>query len=137
MKKLLLCVLLASACGGEEGGDELFTPKPECMGAEIAPYTGTFPQVISKLAIGSVEDGFDLDKDGKPDNKLAAVSSLAQSAIDDSFLNYDILIPIEFFDFPAVAKDECVKFAIYLADYTTDKDNDREKAYIDGGDCSD
>ena len=107
MKKLLLCVLFASAsvtaCGGDEGGDELFTPKPECMGAAITPFTGTFPQVISKLAIGSVEDGFDLNKDGKPDNKLAAVSSLAQSAIDDSFANYDILIPIEFFDFPAVA----------------------------------
>ena len=137
MKKLLLCVLFASACGGDEGGDELFVPKPECMGAEIAPFSGSFPQVISKLAIGSVEDGFDLDKDGKPDNKLAAVSSLAQSAIDDSFANYDILIPIEFFDFASVAKDDCVKFAIYLADYTTDKDNDGKKAYIDGGDCND
>jgi hypothetical protein len=137
MKKLLLCVLFASACGGDEGGDELFVPKPECMGEAITPFAGTFPQVISKLAIGSVEDGFDLDKDGKPDNKLAAVSSLAQSAIDDSFANYDILIPIEFFDFPAVAKDECVKFAIYLADYTTDKDADGKRAYIDGGDCND
>ncbi|HEY5949091.1 MAG TPA: putative metal-binding motif-containing protein [Kofleriaceae bacterium] len=103
----------------------------------MTPFMGTFPQVISKLAIGSVEDGFDLDNDGKPDNKLAAVSSLAQSAIDDSFANYDILIPIEFFDFPAVAKDECVKFAIYLADYATDKDGDGKKAYIDGGDCND
>ena len=36
MKKLLLCVLFATACGGDEnGGDELFTPKPECMGATI------------------------------------------------------------------------------------------------------
>ena len=137
MKKLLLCVLFASACGGEEGGEELFVPKPECTGEAVTPYAGTFPQVISKLAIGSVEDGFDLDKDGKPDNKLAAVSSLAQSAIDDSFLNYDILIPIEFFDFPTVGKDDCVKFAIYLADYTTDKDADGKKAYIDGGDCND
>jgi len=137
MKKLLLCVLFASACGGDEGGDELFVPKPECMGEALTPYAGTFPQVISKLAIGSVEDGFDLDKDGKPDNKLAAVSSLAQSAIDDSFANYDILIPIEFFDFPTVAADQCVKFAIYLADYTTDKDGDGKKAYIDGGDCND
>jgi hypothetical protein len=136
MKKLLACVLFASACGGD-GGDELFTPKPECMGASIMPYAGTFPQVISKLAIGSVEDGFDLDHDGKPDNKLAAVSSLAQSAIDDSFKNYDILIPIEFFDLATVGKDECVKFAIYLADYVTDTDADGKKAYVDGGDCND
>ena len=138
MKKLLLCVLLASACGGDDGGgEELFTPKPECMGESVTPYAGTFPQVISTLAIGSVEDGFDLDKDGKPDNKLAAVGSLAQSAIDDSFKNYDILIPIEYFDFASVAKDECVKFAIYLADYVTDTDADGEKAYVDGGDCND
>ncbi|HEY5923958.1 MAG TPA: putative metal-binding motif-containing protein [Kofleriaceae bacterium] len=137
MKKLLLCVLFASACGGDDAGEELFVPKPECMGEAITPYAGTFPQVISKLAIGSVEDGFDLDKDGKPDNKLAAVSSLAQSAIDDSFLNYDILIPIEYFDFPSVGQDNCVKFAIYLADYTTDKDADGKRAYIDEGDCND
>jgi hypothetical protein len=137
MKKLLLCVLFASACGGDDGGEELFTPKPECMGAAVTPYAGTFPQVISKLAIGSVEDGFDLNKDGKPDNKLAAVSSLAQSAIDDSFKNYDILIPIEFFDMATVGKDECVKFAIYLAEYVVDKDGDGKEAYIDGGDCND
>jgi len=135
MKKLLLCVLFAGACGGD--GEHLFTPKPECMGAPITPLTGTFPQVISKLAIGSLEDGFDLDHDGKPDNKLAAVSSLAQSAIDDSFKNYEIVIPIEYFDLPAVAKDECVKFAIYLADYDKDKDGDGKRPGIEGGDCND
>lgn len=138
MKKLLLCVLFATACGGDDdGGKELFTPKPECMGAAVAPYSGSFPQVISKLAIGSVEDGFDLDGDGKPDNKLAAVSSLAQSAIDESFADYDILIPIEFFDFDTVGKDDCVKFAIYLADYVKDADGDGHSAYVDGGDCND
>lgn len=133
MKKLLLCVLFA-ACGG---GDPLFVPKPECTGGPIAPFTGTFPQVISKLAIGSLEDGFDLDHDGKPDNKLSAVSSLAQSAIDDSFKNYDIIIPIEYFDFPTVGPDQCVKFAIYLADYAIDKDMDGKRPSIEGGDCND
>ena len=116
MKKLLLCVLFASGCGGDAQGEELFVPKPECMGEAVTPYAGTFPQVINKLAIGSLEDGFDLNHDGKPDNKLSAVSSLAQSAIDDSFKNYEIVIPIEFFDLEAAAADRCVKFAIYLAD---------------------
>jgi hypothetical protein len=136
MKKLLLGLLIASGCGGD-AGEQLFVPKPECMGASITPYSGSFPQVINKLAIGSVEDGFDLDHDGKPDNKLAAVSSLAQSSIDDSFKKYDILIPIEFFDFATVGKDECVKFAIYLADYVKDGDGDGKKAFIDEGDCND
>jgi hypothetical protein len=135
MKKQLLCGVLMSACGGEEG--PLFTPKPECMGAAVAPYQGSHPQIISKLAIGSPEDGFDLDGDGKPDNKLAAVSSLAESSISDSFKNYDILIPIEFFDMDTVAKDSCVKFAIYLGDYVTDKDADGKEAYVGDGDCND
>jgi hypothetical protein len=136
MKKILLGLLIASGCGGD-AGEQLFVPKPECMGTSITPYSGTFPQVINKLAIGSVEDGFDLDHDGKPDNKLAAVSSLAQSSIDDSFKKYDILIPIEFFDFATVGKDDCVKFAIYLADYVKDADADGKKAFIDEGDCND
>ncbi len=139
MKKLVLCVLFASACGGDDGGgrDPLFTPKPECMGASITPFQGTNPQVISKLAIGTIADGFDLDGDGKPDNKLSGVSSLAQDAIDDSLKNYDILIPIEYFDFPTVGKDECVKFAIYLADYAMDKDADGKKSTLEKGDCND
>lgn len=138
MNKLVLGLLIASAaCGGDDGGEVLFTPKPECMGESITPYSGTFPQVISKLAIGSVEDGFDLNHDGKPDNKLAAVSSLAQSSIDDSFKNYSIVIPIEYFDMATVAKDECVKFAIYLADYVVDKDGDGKKSFIEKGDCND
>jgi hypothetical protein len=105
MKKLVLgSLLVAAACGGD-GAGELFTPKPECTGDSVTAFAGSHPQVISQLAIGSVEDGFDLDGDGKPDNKLAAVSSLAQASIDDSFKNYDILIPMEFFDFDTVAAD--------------------------------
>jgi hypothetical protein len=139
MKKLVLCSLFAAACGddGGGGGSTLFEPKPECAGVSIETYAGSHPQVISALAIGSVEDGFDLNGDGKPDNKLAAVSSLAQSSIDDSFKNYDILIPIEYFDLDAVGADTCVKFAIYLAKYVVDADGDGRKAYVEDGDCND
>jgi hypothetical protein len=139
MKKLVLCSLLVAACGGDDDPVEnpLFIPKPECMGAQVVPYMGSHPQVISKLAIGSVEDGFDFNGDGKPDNKLAAVSSLAQGSIDDSFANYDILIPIEYFDLDTVGPDQCVKFAIYLADYVTDRDGDGKKAFVHRGDCND
>ena len=136
---LLAGAALLGACGddGGTGGTELFPPKPECMGVDITAYAGMQPQVISHLEIGSAADGFDLDHDGKPDNKLAAVASLAKSAIEDSFKNYSIVIPIEFFDLPAAAADTCVKFAIYLGAYTTDADADGKKAYIDGGDCND
>lgn len=137
MKKLVLCSLFVAACGGDDAPRVLFEPKPECSGATIMTYAGSHPQVISQLAIGSVEDGFDLDGDGKPDNKLAAVSSLAQSSIDDSFRSYDILIPIEYFDMPSVGQDDCVKFAIYLATYVVDNDNDGRDAYVEDGDCND
>jgi hypothetical protein len=142
MRKLTgLCLLAGAtfvgACGDDGGGGkELFPPKPECMGAEINAYQGVPQQVISKLEIGAAADGFDLDGDGDPDNKLAAVASLAKSAIDDSFTNYSIVIPIEFFGLDAGA-DECVKFAIYLGAYVTDGDMDGKKAFIDKGDCND
>jgi hypothetical protein len=138
---LFTAVLLAGACGDDGGGgkepENLFPDKPECEGEAITPFSGSHPQVISKLAIGSTQDGFDLDNDGDPDNKLAAVGSLAQSSIDDSFKAYDILIPFEFFDLAAAAPDTCVKFGIYLGDYVTDKDDDGRDAYVEGGDCND
>src|SRR4026208_1464403 len=86
--------LLAAGCGGGDGPGELFPPKPECSGDPVTALAGTQPQVISKLEIGTAADGFGLDGDGEPDNKLAAVSSIAKSAIDDSLANYSIVIPI-------------------------------------------
>src|SRR4051812_4058900 len=99
MRKTTASALLGGAmlvaCGGGDDPGPLFQPKPECQGEAISALAGSQPQVINKLAIGGAADGFDLDGDGKPDNKLAAVSSLAKSAIDDSLANYSIVIPIE------------------------------------------
>ncbi|HUH02729.1 MAG TPA: putative metal-binding motif-containing protein [Kofleriaceae bacterium] len=108
-----------------------------CEGAEVIPLAGTSPMVISELEIGDVEDGFDLDNDGDPDNKLAAVGSLARSAIRDAFESFDIVIPFEFFDFDGSGADECVKFAIYLGHYRMDNDNDGHETAEEGGDCND
>lgn len=143
MKQVLLgLIVIASAsigaCGGDDGGkgkDPLFPEKPECTGDAVTPYAGTYPQVINTLAIGGVQDGFDLDGDGKPDNKLSAVGSLAMSAIEDSLKNYEIIIPLEYFDFPTPGPDTCVKFALYYGDYDTDKDGDGKRPGISGGDC--
>jgi hypothetical protein len=135
MKKLLvLCLIASAACSGDDK-HQLFTPKPECKGDAITPFAGTFPQVINTLNIGTVQDGFDLDGDGKPDNKLAAVSSLAMSSISDSIKNTELVIPLEFFDLPTVAADACVKFAIYLG--ISDADGDGKKPFAHSGDCND
>jgi hypothetical protein len=137
---LVLGVLLAGsgACGGGgDGGGDLFPPKPECSGDSITALAGVQPQVISKLEIGGAADGFDLDHDGDPDNKLAAVSSVAKGAIDDALNGYSIVIPMEFFDLQAAAVDTCVKFAVYLGAYVKDADADGKKPLIAEGDCND
>ncbi len=138
---LFASVTLVAACGGDDGGaplDPLFPTKPECEGAPITAYAGTQPQAISKLEIGATADGFDLDGDGKPDNKLAAVASIANGSVKDSLANYEIVIPFEFFDLAApAAEDSCVKFALYLGDYVTDTDADGKKAFVENGDCND
>jgi hypothetical protein len=137
---LLGSLVAVGACGDDGGtqpGEELFPPKPECMGESIVPYMGSQKQVISALEIGTAMDGFDLDGDGKPDNKLAAVASLAGSAIADSLKAYDIVIPIEMFDVTGATPDTCIKFAIYLGDYVVDSDGDGEDPFVEGGDCND
>lgn len=130
----------AAACGGGNDptpGGDLFPPKPECEGAAVTALAGMQPQVINKLEIGAAADGFDLDHDGEPDNKLAAVASIAKSAIEDSLQNYSIVIPFEFFDLNAAAPDTCVKFAIYLGDYVVDGDEDGDDPLVADGDCND
>jgi len=132
------CAWLAGAggCGGD-GGSNPFEERPECKGAAVAAYQGVQPQVISKLSIGAREDGFDLNGDGEPDNKLAAASAIAKGAIDAAVANYEIVIPMEFFDLDAAAADKCVKFAVYLGAYVKDGDGDGADPYRAGGDCND
>jgi hypothetical protein len=135
---------LLFACGG--GGDDddddgplppLFEPKPECAGESIAALAGQHQQIISSLEIGDAADGFDLDGDGKKDNKLAGVAALAGPAIADAIKAYDLLIPMEMFDFTTPGADPCVKFALYLGKYKQDKDGDDEDTAVEDGDCND
>ena len=138
---LSLVVIFSSlvACGSDPK-DPLWDPEAEqivCEGESVVPLAGDHPMVISFLEIGELADGFDLDLDGQPDNKLAAVGSLARSAIEDAFEDFEIIIPFEFFDFETPTADECVKFAIYLGKYRFDGDNDDEDTAKRNGDCND
>jgi hypothetical protein len=115
---------LALIIGCGDSKKPLFEPKPECEGQSVVALQGQHQMIISKLNVGSVDDGFDLDGDGEPDNKLAAVSSLARPAIEDAFEDNSILIPLEFFDFETVGEDDCVKFAIYVGEFEADEEDD-------------
>ncbi|MBK9031637.1 MAG: putative metal-binding motif-containing protein [Myxococcales bacterium] len=143
LASFVLAAVPLYGCGGDDaatpdaGLPPLFEPKPECQGQSIAQFTGMHTQVISKLAIGSQSDGFDLDGDGRPDNKLQGVGALANPAIGDSLNDYSLLIPMEMFDFPTAAVDSCVKFALYLGDYRADADTDGDDTAVANGDCND
>lgn len=134
---LTMSAALFGACGSESVKPPLWEPVPECEGEAIVALSGQHQMVISNLEIGELDDGFDLDRDGEPDNKLAAVRSLARSAIQDSFESFEIVIPMEFFDFETPGEDECVKFAIYVGQYRLDADGDGEETARERGDCND
>ncbi len=136
----ILALGMAVSCGGEDDSqpENLFDLKPECEGEPITALQGSHQMVISALQIGSVEDGFDLDGDGEPDNKMASIASLAMVPLEDSFLDYTVVIPMEFFDMPTIdSDDECVKFAVYAGTYLLDRDGDGEAVARDNADCND
>jgi hypothetical protein len=143
MRRLLLVSFLAAGCGGGGGnqspdaGPPLFEEKPECQGDPIEALAGDHQLVVSHLEIGELNDGFDLDGDGMPDNKLAAIGALAGPAISDAFERFDIVLPIELFDMPAIAADPCVKLSFYLGAYRLDTDGDNHETARTSGDCND
>ena len=131
---------LCAACGGDDGEETLpplFEPKPECAGEMITPFAGQHGQLINTLEIGSAMDGFDLDGDMKPDNKLAGVGALAGDAIQSALNDYSLMIPLEMFDFPSATADACIKFALYLGLYAFDGDSDTKDTAVEDGDCND
>ncbi len=136
-------VFALGACGGSDDnpteadaapGSE---PAVECEGDSVVALSGSQRMVFSGLAIGSADDGFDLDGDGEPDNKFAGVASLAAEPIAAAFEDFSLVLPMEFFDFPVVGEDDCVKFAIYQGEYRRDADGDDRDTARDGGDCND
>ena len=61
---------------------------------------GSRAMVVSSLAIADADEGFDLDLDGKIDNKLSPLGSLANDTIKMSFTQkHDIILPIELFGY--------------------------------------
>jgi hypothetical protein len=135
---VVVCGLIA--CGGDDGGGDdgpLFPEVEECDGQAIVPFSGQHPMVISSLAIGASEDGFDLDRDGEPDNQLAGIGVFADGAFADEFAKMNVILPLEFFDFEEPGPDGCVKLAVYIGAFKLDRDGDGHETAERGGDCND
>lgn len=130
---------LAAACGGDDDKPtgNIFPTRPECTGEDVVPHMGQKTSIFSSLSIVPPDEGFDLDGDGKVDNRLGPIGVLAQTPINEALAANEIIIPVEFFDMPAVAPDECVKFAFYLGKLQQDVDGDGAKTSKGGGDCND
>lgn len=143
------------SCGGDGGTTDPmtmdqtpkvnpFAAKPECTGDKVDFKKGQRSLVVSNLEIAAGNQGIDLDGDGKPDNKLGAVSSLANPELEGTFKEkHDVMIPMEFFGSTS-GDSQCTKFAMYLGQFLKDRDGDgkdssweTEKNGTSKGDCND
>jgi hypothetical protein len=120
-------------------GCTLLKQQPPCSADKIAPLGGSRQLVMSSLGIGGAKDGFDLNCDGKVDNKLALLSVAANDTLAMSFADkFDLVIPIELFGYDA--KDAaCTKFALYVGRFVEDRDGDGSDTRWTPGssDCND
>ena len=106
---------------------------PECKGASIVPFMGSRAMVVSSLAIADADEGFDLDLDGKADNKLSPLGSLANDTDQTSFTQkHDIVLPIELFGYEG-SDTACTKFVYYVGQFNKDRDGDGKDTQWDAG----
>ena len=140
MRRLLIAsTIIAAAAGCGSKKKDPFAPVPECMGPSITPFMGSRSMVVSSLAIADADEGFDLDGDGKVDNKLAPLGSLANDTIKMSFTQkHDIVLPIELFGYEG-SDNTCTKFDFYVGQFNQDMDGDgKDTQWTPGsGDCDD
>ena len=144
--------------GGTDATTEASTPDAKCMpGDQGAPGSCTKNKmelfkgkqvVISKLELGGLKDGFDLnnedcDNDTSTgiDNVLWVIGAIANPSLQDSMKNGEICIPFEFFDLDDATKDDCLNYALYVGRFPYDNDEDGDKAGgptgKPGKDCND
>jgi putative metal-binding protein len=139
MRRLLVTAAICVAGLGCDSKKDPFAPVPECMGPTIESFMGSRQMVVASLAIADADEGFDLDLDGKPDNKLAPLGSLGNEQIAQSFTQkHDIVLPLELFGYDGT-DNACTKLAFYVGQYNRDRDADgKDTQWTPGNsDCDD
>ncbi len=112
-----------------------------CQDDPVPVFEGSHQVVINSLQIASSDEGFDLNYDGKVDNLLGLLGSVANAELEDSVANGDIFIPFEFFGLDNPISDDCFNISLYIATYPPDQDDDKERSGgavgPEEGDCND
>ncbi len=85
---------------------------PPACGTALLAHHGDAQLAVSAFAIESAANGYDLDGNGSPDNKLSALAALAQSDFDDGLAHGTFVHPIELFDRDP-DPDPCVELGFY------------------------
>ncbi len=129
-----LAALALSGCGSAPNP---FASVPACVGPEITPLEGSRQLVMSSLKIADFGEGFDLDGDKVPDNKLALLGPLANPSLMPEFqTGFQVMIGVELYGYDG--KDSsCVKSAMFLGAFNKDRDGDKKTTTWDKGDCLD
>ncbi len=147
-RNVLLAFLLCWGCsqtpatpGPPDMRFDPLAPVPECRPGEllVKPLMGDRQLVFSSFKIADYTEGFDLNGDGKPDNKLAVISTLANASLKTAFDDqHNIILPLELFGYTGKDSD-CTKLAIYLGRVNEDKDQDGALTSWEAGkaDCDD
>ncbi len=132
---------MAMAPSPDMSPNQALVPRPECQPGtlKVAPLHGDRQMVISQLKIADFTEGFDFNGDGKIDNKLAPLGSIANSSISDAFkFQKNIIVPMELYGYNGMDTD-CTKLAFFLGRWTEDRDGDGSDTSWQSGksDCDD
>jgi hypothetical protein len=147
-------VVLAVGCGGDNPGDNnnsvdagtdaIVRPDSyigDCQDDPVPVFEGSHQTLLNHLAIASPTAGIDLDFDGRKDNLLGSLGSIANGYIDDSMEVAEIIIPMEFFGLDSDTDDDCVNFTFLVGTFAPDQDDDGERTSgavgLVDGDCND
>lgn len=147
----VLLLAFPAGCGDDDdntaldaGVDAMVRPDVyvgACQDDPVPAFEGSHQVVINDLQIAKPEEGFDLNYDGRTDNLLGLLGSVANSELSTSMENGDIIIPIEFYGLDDPQNDECLNFSFYVGIFAPDQDDDGERTDgavgSTGGDCND
>ena len=112
-----------------------------CHDDPVPVFEGSHQVLVNYLRIAPTAVGFDLNYDGRVDNLLGVLGSVANSELNSSMEGGDIIIPMEFFGVDSDANDDCLNFSFYIGVFPPDQDDDGERTGgavgSDEADCND